>query len=47
MSEIDRIIAAASRHGITLNRSDFKIIDGWPTLDGMAPDEWLEAMTMD
>lgn len=47
MSEIDKVIAAASREGIVLRRSDLQTVDGDLFLDGMDPYEWLQAMTMD
>lgn len=37
------VIEKASMYGLELTTDDFK--DG--TLDGMEPEEWLEAMTMD
>lgn len=48
MDEIDRIIARAAEHEIFLKREDF-VPDyaGDLTLDGMPPEEWLDAMTMD
>lgn len=45
--EITRTIQRAKRHGITLAEADFRLIDGEPTLDGMSPDEWIDAMTLD
>lgn len=47
MSEIDYVIAEAAKHDIKLEVSDFRIIDGEITLDGMHPAEWLDAMTME
>lgn len=38
---------ARQRHGVSLAPADFQILDGAPTLDGMSPAEWLDAMTMD
>lgn len=46
-AEAKRHIRRAARHDITLARSDFEVIDGELFLDGMAPDEWIDAMTMD
>lgn len=43
MEWVDR----ASKKGIELTPGDFVIIDGEPTIDGMSPSEWLDAMTMD
>jgi hypothetical protein len=40
---IDTFIQLAKRHGIHLTEDDFQD----ETLDGMEPEEWLEAMTMD
>lgn len=48
MDYIDRFIARAAKHDIILKREDFVPDDtGDPTLDGMVPEEWLDAMTMD
>ncbi|WP_176462162.1 hypothetical protein [Rhodococcus sp. 06-156-3C] len=44
---ITEAIRDARAHGIELSRSDFKVYDGEPTLDGMHPFDWLAAMTMD
>ena len=41
------IIAAAAEHEIDLELKDFKIIDGYLTIDGEPADQWLDAMTMD
>lgn len=43
--EVEPIIAKAKAAGIELAFSDFEWDDDGPTLDGMTPDEWLEAMT--
>jgi hypothetical protein len=43
-----RVIRKAGRAGIELSLSDFRLIDGeGPYIDGMDPDEWLDAMTSD
>lgn len=47
MDIITKAIARAAAEDIALERSDFVVIDGEPTLDGMDPDEWIDAMTMD
>ncbi|WP_157897432.1 hypothetical protein [Mycobacteroides chelonae] len=47
MGEVQRAINRAARHGIVLSESDFRVIDGDPCLDGMPPNEWLDAMLMD
>lgn len=46
--DIERFIARAARHDIILTPEDF-VPDyaGDLTLDGMPPEEWLDAMTMD
>jgi hypothetical protein len=44
---VEMWIRKAAREGIELEPSNFKLIDGVWTLDGMDPDEWLHAMTMD
>jgi hypothetical protein len=46
-AEADRIIARAKRHDIELVHSHFVVIEGELYLDGMDPDEWLDAMLMD
>lgn len=40
-------IAAAAKHDIVLEASDFRVIDGDVYLDGMDPFDWIHAMTMD
>jgi hypothetical protein len=47
IAEMKHWAREAAAHDITLTRSDFTVIDGELYLDGMAPDEWLDAMTMD
>lgn len=47
MTEIREWIDKAAGHDLQLNLSDFKRIDGEWTLDGMNPDEWIDAMTME
>lgn len=47
MQEIDNAIARAAEHDIELKRSEFRIIEGEPTLDGMPALEWIDDMTMD
>ena len=45
--EAKRAITRAARHDIELTLSDFQVIDGDLYLDGMAPNDWIDAMTMD
>lgn len=45
--KIQRWIKRAAREDIELTPENFVITDGEPTIDGMSPREWLEAMTMD
>lgn len=45
--DIPKHIAAGKRAGLDLKPSDFVIIDGEPTIDGMPPREWIDAMSMD
>lgn len=45
--EIDAVIARAAVHEIALTRSDFRVIDGCPLIDGMPAGEWLDAMVSD
>lgn len=46
--EADRIIARAKEEAdLTLEYKDFTIFQGDLYLDGMDPDEWIDAMMMD
>lgn len=40
-------IARAAQHEIDLDPTDFRLIDGEVTLDGMIPNEWIDALTME
>lgn len=42
-----RVIKEAKEKGITLKPVDFTYTDEGLTIQSMAPDEWLDAMTMD
>ena len=42
-----RVIARAARHEIELTFDNFTVVDGEIWLDGMDPDEWIDAMVMD
>lgn len=44
---IQKWIETAAKKGITLEPADFVWIDGGPTIDGMDPAEWIDALTMD
>lgn len=46
-ARITRVIERAARHDIQLSVQDFIVEDGLPTIDGMDPGEWLDALTMD
>ncbi len=46
-NQLQPIIDRARQNGINLSPADFRTIDGEPTLDGMDPAEWLDAMLMD
>jgi hypothetical protein len=43
--ECTEILAEAQVHGIQLFRSDFGVVEGKLTLDGMPAKQWLDAMT--
>lgn len=43
----DQISALARKFGIELREEDFTGSYGYPEIDGMPADEWLDAMTMD
>jgi hypothetical protein len=45
--EAKRVIARAKRHDIALEFKDFEVYNGEIYLDGMDPDEWIDAMVMD
>lgn len=43
----EQIITEAARHDIALTEADIVDLDGDLTIDGMAPEQWLEAMAME
>ncbi|SIH33791.1 Uncharacterised protein [Mycobacteroides abscessus subsp. abscessus] len=43
-NEIRATIDRAASHGITLTPEQFQLIDGDYCLDGMEPNEWLDAV---
>lgn len=45
--DLRRWIARAAEHEIELTADDFTVFEGDLYLDGMDPDEWIDAMTMD
>lgn len=51
LSELDSVRRAAIVRGaandIELTPADFILIDGEWCIDGMSPDEWIDAMLMD
>jgi len=47
MKEVAALIERAARSGIELKVSDFRVVDGGLTLDGVPADQWVDAMTMD
>ncbi|SEC69264.1 Uncharacterised protein (plasmid) [Tsukamurella tyrosinosolvens] len=46
--EVDRILARARDAGLVLSRDGIVFSPpDWLTIDGMDPDEWVDAMAMD
>lgn len=47
VKEANKHIARAKRHDIDLDLKHFEVIDNEIYLDGMDPDDWIDAMIMD